>query len=54
MKHQQWPTFLGSRHSLPSPPRPAKPAARRARIPIKQEFTRVAILTRRRPLPKGH
>jgi hypothetical protein len=52
---RQWPAFLVSRHSLPITRRPAKPAPRRARvIPARKEFPRVAILTHRRPLPKGH
>ena len=53
MKQQPWPGFLVSRHSLPAERRGF--AVRRAPAkPTKQEFPRVAILTRRRPLPKGH
>jgi hypothetical protein len=52
MKQQPWPSFLVTRHSLPAERRFA---VRRAPVKAaKQEFPRVAILTRRRPLPKGH
>jgi hypothetical protein len=53
----QWPAFLVGRHSLASnPSRPGTKTARRRVPPMraKQEFPRLAILTRRRPLPKGH
>ena len=53
---QQWPAFLVTRHSLKVRSGTAKHAPRR-RVSVttaKQEFPRVANLTRRRPLPKGH
>jgi hypothetical protein len=60
-RDSQWPGLLVTRHSL-APSAPETPAPRRVpvtrrrveRIRAKQELPRVAILTRRRPLPKGH
>jgi hypothetical protein len=50
---QRWPGFLVTRHSLQGERR--RFAVRRAPAKVaKQELPRVAILTRRRPLPKGH
>lgn len=52
---QSWPFFLVTRHSLSTTPRAVAPVKRRvAAVRAKQEFPRVANLTRRRPPPKGH